>query len=115
MKYFDKDEFACKCGCGSNSISSDLIEALDEARGIAEVPFKITSGYRCEKHPESLSNPTSSHIKGLAADIAISDSGRRSQILRAVIAAGFHRIGISNGFIHVDIDPGKSANVIWTY
>jgi hypothetical protein len=29
--------------------------------------------------------------------------------------AGFNRIGIADTFIHVDNDPGKAENVIWTY
>ena len=69
LKYFTRSEFNCKCGCNTNYIDSDFLDMMDKARRIAGVPFKINSGYRCEKHPLSISNPTSSHIKGIAADI----------------------------------------------
>lgn len=29
--------------------------------------------------------------------------------------AGFTRIGIGQNFIHVDTDPDKQQNIIWTY
>ena len=69
LNYFKESEFTCKCGCGETVISRHLLEMLDEARGFAKTPFVITSGYRCNKHPESIKNPTSSHINGLAVDI----------------------------------------------
>ena len=63
LKYFRRSEFNCKCGCNTNYIDSDFLEMMDRARRIAGVPFKINSGYRCEKHPLSKKNPTSSHIR----------------------------------------------------
>ena len=66
-------------------------------------------------HPESIKNPTSSHIKGLAVDIKAKDSKTRGLILDALRYVGFTRIGISKTFIHVDLDYDKSQNVTWLY
>tara|TARA_R110000772_G_scaffold172807_1_gene284707 strand:+ start:373 stop:663 length:291 start_codon:yes stop_codon:yes gene_type:complete len=88
---------------------------LDEAREYANIPFIINSAYRSPTHPESIKNPTSSHIKGLAVDISVKDSRQRFLVLDALIAVGFNRIGIAGTFIHVDLDLDKSQNVIWTY
>jgi uncharacterized protein YcbK (DUF882 family) len=88
---------------------------LDEAREYAEIPFIINSAYRSPEHPLSISNPTSSHIKGLAVDISAKDSRQRFLILDALFMVGFNRIGIAGTFIHVDLDPDKSQNVVWTY
>jgi uncharacterized protein YcbK (DUF882 family) len=79
------------------------------------LPFVISSGYRCENHPESKKNPTSSHIKGLAVDIKCTDSKTRAIIMDALGYVGFRRFGIAKSFIHVDIDNEKSNPVIWLY
>ena len=117
-KYFTTKEFDCKCNCGDtkNNIDPTLIEMLDEARAIADIPFVITSGYRCLKHPESIKNPTSSHIKGLAVDIKCSESKPRAIILDALAQVGFRRFGLHNSFTHADIQVLDKANpVIWLY
>ena len=93
----------------------DFLAKLDEAREFAGIPFIINSAYRSPTHPESIKNPTSSHIKGLAVDIKAKDSITRFKVLDALIAVGFNRIGIAGTFIHVDLDLDKSQNVIWTY
>jgi len=88
---------------------------LDEAREFAGIPFIINSAYRSPDHPESIKNPTSSHIKGLAVDIKATDSVTRFKIVEALVSVGFTRIGIADTFIHVDLDLDKTQNVIWTY
>tara|TARA_R110000782_G_scaffold159539_1_gene251669 strand:+ start:163 stop:486 length:324 start_codon:yes stop_codon:yes gene_type:complete len=98
-----------------DNMNVDFLNKLDEAREYAGIPFIINSAYRSPTHKESIKNPTSSHIKGLAVDISAKDSKTRFKILDALIAVGFTRIGIANSFIHVDLDFDKSQNVIWTY
>tara|TARA_R110001632_G_scaffold112157_1_gene223151 strand:+ start:318 stop:641 length:324 start_codon:yes stop_codon:yes gene_type:complete len=93
----------------------DFLVKLDKAREHANIPFIINSAYRSPSHPESIKNPTSSHIKGLAVDISAKDSRQRFLILEALIAVGFSRIGIAGTFIHVDLSVDKVQNVIWTY
>tara|TARA_R110000751_G_scaffold18492_5_gene56289 strand:+ start:3146 stop:3559 length:414 start_codon:yes stop_codon:yes gene_type:complete len=115
LKHFKKSEFTCKCGCNSNNISGDLIHLLDKAREKAGIPFKINSGYRCENHPLTKENPTSSHALGLAVDIKCTDSKSRAIIMDALVAFDFERFGISKDFIHTDIDGEKSTPRIWVY
>lgn len=120
MKYFKLREFVCSC-CGKSKINRTFVKVLDAARGYSknkdgsDIPFIITSGYRCENHPESVKNPKSSHIKGLAADILVKNSRERAVILAALMNAGFSRFGIGHNFIHVDLDEDKTQGVIWTY
>ena len=114
-KYFKKEEFACPC-CGRNEIKDEFLAKLDEAREIAGVPFVITSGYRCSKHNKEVGgSPTSSHLKGLAADIKTTSSKQRYKILNALLKVGFKRIGIGQNFIHVDLDTEKVQEVAWDY
>jgi len=96
-------------------MNESFLMRLDEAREYAGIPFIINSAYRSPQHPESIKNPTSSHIKGLAVDISAKDSRTRGLILDALRAVGFNRIGIAKTFIHVDVDYDKSQNVTWVY
>ena len=98
-----------------DNMNEDFLAKLDEAREYANIPFIINSAYRSPEHPESIKNPSSSHIKGLAVDISVKDSRTRFLILDALLVVGFNRIGISETFIHVDSDLDKSQSVIWTY
>lgn len=98
------------------NMDEDFLYSLDHARELAGIPFVITSAYRTVEN--ELSNGrdgTSSHTKGLAVDIRVRSSSERYTILNALICVGFNRIGIGQNFIHVDQDPDKVSNVIWTY
>jgi uncharacterized protein YcbK (DUF882 family) len=105
-KYFKEVEY---------KMDTDFLAKLDKAREFAKVPFVINSAYRSPEHAESIKNPTSSHIKGLAVDIKATDSRTRYKVLNALMHVGFNRIGIADTFIHVDDDKDKSQQVIWTY
>ncbi len=117
MKYFKIEEFDSPDikGSGSN-MDSTFLNMLDKAREIANIPFKITSGFRSEEHNSKVGGVSnSSHTLGLAADIAVRDSRERSIIVKACIEAGFDRIGVAKGFVHVDNDSYKTQDVLWVY
>lgn len=115
MKYFTLEEFRCPC-CGENKTDILFIERLDHAREHTDIPFKILSGYRCEKHNKEVGGVIdSAHTKGLAADIACTNSYQRWKIIDALKLVGFRRIGIAKTFIHVDEDMSKPLDVIWVY
>ena len=98
------------------NMDEDFLYSLDHARELAGIPFVITSAYRTpEKNKEVGGSENSSHLKGLAVDIRVRSSSERYTILNALICVGFNRIGIGENFIHVDQDPEKVSNVIWTY
>jgi len=122
MKYFQLSEFDSPLEKGSGSrMNKTFLEMLEKARERASVAFKITSGYRVPADIERLAkrgykvSKNSSHLKGLAADIAILDSVTRFKVIEGLLYAGFTRIGIADTFIHVDCDKDKPQNVIWTY
>ena len=117
MKYFNLSEFDSPDFPNSGiNMDKKFLLKIDTAREIAGVPFKITSGYRTKEQNEKVGGvENSSHIIGHAADIACSNSVYRFKIITSLLKAGFTRIGIADSFIHVDNDPSKSGNVIWTY
>lgn len=117
LKHFQLSEFDSpdQPGSGVEMKSSFLIK-IDRARGIAGIPFSINSGFRTEGHNKSVGGKIdSSHLKGMAADIAVEGSRERYMIMIACLKAGFTRIGIADGFIHVDNDPDKPSKLIWNY
>ena len=117
MKYFNIEEFDSPDEPGSGQYMDDeFLEMLDNARHLAGIPFIINSGYRTKaanRDAGGLRN--SAHLDGFAADIRCNASRERMYIVGALLEAGFNRIGIGNGFIHVDNDPTKPEDVIWTY
>ena len=123
MKYFKISEFDSPDEMGSGvNMQDSTLQMLDHAREIAKVPFKINSGYRTQSHnayvggvQPGLKSKGSSHLFGYAADIAATDSRTKYIIVDSLLQAGFNRIGIAKTFIHVDNDPDKDPNVIWTY
>ena len=117
MKYFKIKEFDSpdKPGSGSN-MNKEILHMLDAARKIYGKPMRITSGFRTKTHNKKVGGvKSSSHLKGLAADIACSESIDRFDMIKALLEVGFKRLGVAGTFIHVDIDKDKSQNVIWTY
>lgn len=117
MVHFNISEFDSpdKKGSGKN-MDKTFLSMLDEARHIANIPFKINSGYRTKERNKKVGGvKSSSHLKGLACDISCIDSRSRFIILNALIDAGFTRIGIAKTFIHCDIDIDKVQQVIWVY
>jgi len=116
MRNFTPDEHTCKCGCGQNFMHPKHMEMLDDARDMAGIPFKITSGCRCKAHNKAEGgSPTSSHPKGFASDIEAITDEQRYKIVRSLLIAGFRRIGIKKTFIHVDNDPDKNERRLWQW
>jgi zinc D-Ala-D-Ala carboxypeptidase len=114
MEFFVMPEFQCPC-CGICMMDKKLLKMLDDARRQAGIPFRINSGFRCEKHNEKVKGKKdSSHLIGKAVDIAASNGWERLKIVKACLTAGLKRVGVSGGFIHVDNDGSKPSS-LWTY
>lgn len=117
LKNFTIDEFDSPDLPGSGlNMDNDFLQMLDIAREIADIPFKINSGYRTKEHNKKVGGKSdSSHLLGKAVDISYSNSRDRWIIITALQEAGFNRLGIAKTFVHTDSDQTKSPDVIWTY
>ena len=122
FKYFTYNEFDCKGGIGKGeSMDNNFICLLDDARELAGIPFKITSGYRTPEYNKKLidygfkASATSSHLLGLAVDIEAKTSLERFKIVTALLKVGINRIGLGKEFIHADYDQNKTSKLIWNY
>ena len=116
-KYFKLSEFDSPDRPGSGEpMEHEVVQALDIARDIYGYPMIISSGFRSVEHNRAVGgSPKSSHLLGWAVDIAITNSRKRFLLVEALLDAGFNRIGISEDFVHCDMDPNKSPNTLWNY
>jgi len=116
-KYFKLSEFDSPDQPGSGEMMEhEVVQALDIARDIYGYPIIVTSGFRSVSRNKAIGGSRkSSHLLGYAVDVAVPNSHRRFLLMEALLDAGFTRFGIGEDFIHVDMDPQKDPNVIWTY
>lgn len=106
-KYFKDSEV--------KGLKPEFVVLLDKARGIAGLPFRITSGYRSTSNNELVGGvPDSSHITGLAVDLAVPDSVSGGKMLLALAQVGLTRFGFyQDGHLHVDMDTSKPHPCYW--
>jgi zinc D-Ala-D-Ala carboxypeptidase len=117
VRYFNYSEFDSPDVQGSGQLmDKELLDMLDDVRDKFDKPIHINSGFRTPAHNEAVGGAeNSSHLKGLAVDIACDNSIDRFDLINCLLDVGFSRIGVAKTFIHADIDPDKSNGVMWTY
>lgn len=114
IDYFAPYEFIrCVPSCTKGQMDIDFLKRLNKARRIAGIPFILNCAYRSSDYDKSKGRTGNSfHCVGRAVDIKCLDSSSRAVMVSSLIRAGFHGIGISNTFIHVDDRPLKC---MWLY
>lgn len=119
-EHFDDYEFACKCGCGGKTVSSNLIDGLEKIFSLMNAKaIIITSGYRCPSHSAAIGGYyDDAHTCGLAADIKVKKQDGTyytpEDIAEAAERVGFGGIGLMNTACHVDRrDLGGYKNSHW--
>jgi len=82
-------------------------------------PMRVTSGYRCAKHPvEAKKAAPGAHASGCACDIGV-DGADAHRLLGLALKAGFTGIGVqqkgAGRFIHLDTFEGGLRPNCWSY
>jgi hypothetical protein len=116
FKYFAWSEFDSPDapGSGMEQMDEAFIHKLDAIRECAGFPFIVTSGYRTPEHNAKVGGvANSSHVKGLAVDISAIGESLKRDIAQCAIRNGITRIGWGQTFIHLDVDPDKTPNIVW--
>lgn len=68
--HFSRAEFACKCGCGFDTVDFALLTELERLRRHINMPVTILSGCRCAQYNVLKGGARNSqHTFGRAADI----------------------------------------------
>tara|TARA_R110000803_G_scaffold54585_1_gene111313 strand:- start:3356 stop:3703 length:348 start_codon:yes stop_codon:yes gene_type:complete len=107
-KYFKREEFACKCGCGFDTVDFALVRGLDKIREHFDKPITINSGCRCKTYNASINGAKNSqHMLGRAADIVVKDIDT-PLIAELANNLGFGGIHAYTNFTHVDTRNEKA-------
>lgn len=105
-KNFRLDEFKCKCGkCDPILVDDTLIAWLQKIRDHFGKSVNVNSGYRCKDHnsnPKVGGNPSSHHLKGMAADIRV-EGITPEEVAKYAESIGIKRIGLytKRSFVHI--------------
>lgn len=115
VQHFKKSEFACKDGCGFDSIDLRVVKVLEAIRHhFGDKPVIVTSGCRCAKHNRVVGGVQGSrHVAGKAVDfyipgVSINDimnytnSLVRNGTLRYTYT-GKYSNGNMQGAVHIDV------------
>ena len=78
--------------------------------------MRVTSGYRCPIHNQSVGGGrTSRHMDGVAIDVAVSGSDA-FELLACAVALGWRGVGVSqkgdSRFLHLDT---RDKPALWSY
>jgi len=106
-RYFSRSEWECFCGCGGDTVDSELVFVLEGLRmffGGATVTITPKGGFRC-RHQNTLSEGAedSQHLTGRAADIKV-DGIHPKQVYEYLVNMypGQYGIGLYKTFVHID-------------
>lgn len=107
-RHFKRSEFACKCGCGFDTVDFELMAMLDNIREHFDRPVVITSGCRCESHNRAVKGSANSqHLHGRAADIQIRNV-HPDLVYEMALQLNPGGLGSYKTFTHIDTRNGKS-------
>ncbi|MBC5790597.1 D-Ala-D-Ala carboxypeptidase family metallohydrolase [Providencia sp. JUb39] len=109
-KYFKKQEFACRCGCGQSDVADELLTVLVDVREHFGKPVIINSANRCPTHNKNVGGAKNSmHLKGIAADIRVSGVSP-VEVHKYLTEKYPHSYGIGkyNTFTHIDVRDYKA-------
>jgi uncharacterized protein YcbK (DUF882 family) len=115
---FKADEFKCS-HCGDNEIKEELLDKLQALRSRYGKPMRITSGYRCPRHPiEAAKSAPGPHSSGLACDVGV-EGADAHKLLGLALDAGFKGIGVqqkgTGRFLHLDLVSSPNRPTVWSY
>jgi len=116
MNYFPPEELRCKCGCGLNNFSSDLLKFINRVRKRLGKALIAKSACRCKPHNlKEGGTETSDHLTGEGVDLKAIHSHTRYIILDEAFEEGIRRIGLAKTYIHIGINEDNPQEVFWIY
>ena len=103
--HFDRQEFACKCGCGFTAVDVELLDVLETARKHFGAAITLDCACRCAKHNVEVGGvPYSQHLQGIAADIKV--AGFAPSVVADYFETQYpnkYGIGRYSSFTHIDV------------
>jgi hypothetical protein len=110
---FNAGEFKCKGDNWYWLVHLGLVVWLQQMREKIDRPLRVNSAFRTQNYNADIGGASrSKHMLGLAADLAVPDKMSSIALAGLAYSVGFRRIGVANGFVHVDTAPGEAY---WAY
>jgi uncharacterized protein YcbK (DUF882 family) len=117
-KWIERWEFACKCGCGLDTVDAELLLVLESLRAHFGCAVYIISGCRCSAHDKAIQKKyypdlpytgTSQHLFCRAADIRVKKATPREvyEYLHNRYPDRFG-MGLYDTFVHIDTKSGAA-------
>lgn len=110
MKYFKRLEYACKCGCGFDTVDYELDIVMDDVRNNFGSPIVINRGASCVSHNLGVGGAIDSqHLYGKACDFYV--KGVHEDDVVEYLEVRYHNkygIGRYNGRTHIDVRPTRA-------
>lgn len=110
-EHFSRSEFACKDGCGKDTVDAELLSVLEDVRNHFGRAVYINSGNRCEEHNRAVGGvPDSQHTKSRAADIRV--AGTMPDDVALYLLKKYENeygIGMYDTFVHIDTRTGSKS------
>ena len=109
-RHFDRREFACHCGCGFDTVDTELLTILEDLRERFAKPVFIQSGCRCKKrNTRIMGAKKSQHLIGKAADVTI-QGVEPKDVANYLESKYIYRYGIGRylTFTHIDSRDEKA-------
>ena len=106
---FSRSEFACKDGCGFDTVDADLIMLCELVRKLhGDRPITPNSGCRCAYHNQKEGGSVlSQHLLGRAADLPVRNPEEVYKKL-CNLYPNIYGFGLYKTFIHVDSRNDKA-------
>lgn len=108
---FKRSEFACRCGCGFDTVDIETLKILTRVREHYNKPLFITSGCRCPKHNAKEGGaPKSYHVQGRAVDFRV--AGVKAKEVYDFLDEEYpyqYGLGLYSTWVHLDTRSGKQA------
>jgi zinc D-Ala-D-Ala carboxypeptidase len=110
----------CTCGhekCDQRGVKFGVLQRVQQVREWADRSLIVTSGGRCEHHPNEAHRTTpADHQKCMALDISVRGGTERGELVKLGLDAGFNAIGIAKTFVHLGYRPELGEEVVmWVY
>lgn len=110
--HFSRHEFACKCGCGFDTVDVETLLVLEDIHDwFGNKPITINSGCRCAHHNRKEGGAArSQHVKARGVDFVVKDV-HADEVADYLEEKYPNKYGIGryNGRTHIDTRTGSAA------
>jgi uncharacterized protein YcbK (DUF882 family) len=112
---FSRHEFACKCGCGFDTVDAELVMVVQGVRDYFGAAVTINCGCRCPMHNAEVGGADhSQHMLGRAADIVVAGFSPE-EVHDYLVNTYPNRFGVGSYRTFTHIDTRTNGPARWDF